>query len=550
MTSLPVRSPKSASCSRPLHSDLPSPGQVPLAELLPPLSLLAQPARTSPAVTRAAAAAAPGACCVIACVLPFCVSQQVRSVGPHVPGTRSRRGRCKRLRNGSSRRTDNVFVTHVTFRWERSHRTVRRSPGGPASNIVVPRRPRPCPTPPILRPPSRHRQGPSPAAGRPMCPVRAAGGGSAAEQGELLVDVQVVQAGRVELGPQGPLRRERLVGTAKVAQRPGDHPPADPDVLGAAESVRGRRAPARRPSGPRASRRRRRAPSRCWSAGRRPSRGPPGRCCAGRAPARARWSGAARPAPPRARPCGRRRRRARRRRPTSRPVPRPRSALAPRRDGRSSAAAGRAPAPRGPPPGRPRRARRRGARGPRRSAPGARAPARPRSAARPARHLRRGPRPPEPLLGPHRVLEVPQGPQVGHGHIVAIHGPRSEPVRAGQRRSAPRGQAPPQVGLAGQPGGVPVAPGGDHRREERLRRGAGRRRRGDVGAPPRPRAGHRPRRATPGRSAGAGRGTGAPPGRARCAGRDDMSAPAAQCASCRGIGTGGASCSRTRSRTT
>ena len=41
------------------HSDLPSPGDVPLALLLPSLSLPPQPARTSPALTRAAAAAIP-----------------------------------------------------------------------------------------------------------------------------------------------------------------------------------------------------------------------------------------------------------------------------------------------------------------------------------------------------------------------------------------------------------------------------------------------------------------------------------------------------------
>ena len=131
------------------------------------------------------------------------------------------------------------------------------------------------------------------------------------------------------------------------------------------------------------------------------------------------------------------------------------------------------------------------------------------------------------------------------------------PRRARRGRARPAGEPVTdsmvsrraQLGLAGQPGGVPLAAGGDHRGQERLGRGARRRRRGDVlrDLGGEPAADRRP--ATPGRSGGAGRGTGARPARGRSA-ATAMSAAAAQAASAGGIAAGGASRSRTRSRTT
>src|SRR6185369_13226233 len=56
LTDLPLRSPNWVSWE---HSVLPSPGDVPLASLLPPESLSPQPARTSPPLTRTAATAIP-----------------------------------------------------------------------------------------------------------------------------------------------------------------------------------------------------------------------------------------------------------------------------------------------------------------------------------------------------------------------------------------------------------------------------------------------------------------------------------------------------------
>ena len=57
------------------------------------------------------------------------------------------------------------------------------------------------------------------------------------EQGELLVDVRVLLAGGLELGLEGALDGERLVGAAQVAQCPSDHPFRHPGAAGVADPL-------------------------------------------------------------------------------------------------------------------------------------------------------------------------------------------------------------------------------------------------------------------------------------------------------------------------